>query len=304
MAIVLLFNEKSISAFQFKKKKKQYLLQAFEEIKNIVPLDLLNNSVALNDLLMQQFSNNKSEKFYVLLNGFNIQYRTFFVSETEFENIDKAHIEDTVLHLCKKNLPKVSEEIHKSYTPCVMSACQTSKGYYISSAFIPTEYINNLKQAYKDNGLCLISVSPKVFGLFNCLNLSENQTLIYTDDQEISGVNFKGLYVWPKPYGCQIIDDDVIEIVKSEIEKLLDINSEFVYVTKNEIEMLIREGFNIEKSKIDITLSSIIAAGALLPYKPVIIKEDEDNELEENEGGLQNVISQLRKLFNSNRDEE
>lgn len=306
MAIVLIFNENYISAFRFKKRKKQYILAEKDVIKNIQAKELLTSPQQFGDLLISQFANCRSDKFYILMNGLDVQYRSFAMNISEIESLESSQVEEHILHRCKANLPKIMDELHKSYIACVMTECKTSKALYFSSAFIPSEYLSTIKTGFNDNNFCLMGVFPKAFCLYNSLRFQPDESLIYQDNADASGLSHKGLYVWPKPSGCQLSPEDVKENIQNNIEKSFDYENgilSYIDLDESNFHDYIRDDLNVEKSKAEVDIGAVIAVGAILPYSATVITEYTEEE-EQQEGGIKGVITQLRQLFNRQREEE
>lgn len=313
MNCVISFNRNSINIYRFTEKKKVFTLGQILTIEDVNIKELIDNPENLKHFL-SQYIQEKKEKFYVLVDGMDIQYKVSpYINMELSSDMDAKNKEDTILLAAKMNLPKETALLHAGYTTCIMTATTMDMGYFVSAAFIPSEYLSHIRFAFQDLNLNLMGIYPKPFGLFNAINKGPTQLFTVVDELNISAFTTNGIYVWPKPAGCQFTEQDLLNNIVEEIKKNCNVKDfEIRNIANSTYSDYLKSSFDTENSNKKLDLNAVYAFGVLLPYSVDTDSSKGEEETEsndyENHGGIKgvlaNVTNQLRQLLHFGRSED
>lgn len=300
MAIVLNFSDKKIWCSEVRFSKKKWYLKNSDEVTGytLSVKELLSDFIFLKNFLVENFGKKKNEKFYVTINGFDIVYRTTnytdYVIEEEANDLSDEEKESALLDLCKKNIPEGSQELHKNYEVCILSAAKIESlgRYVICTSYIPSQFFENIRLAFEDAGLSLYGIYPEVYGLYNALQqIHENVYLKFENIDMMA--NAACLLIWPHSDNYQF--EDVKEFLSTEMNELVPNFAEGEYL--GELDNLVKNTIDIENYNVN--EANMAALGILNKSNGLYIVKAKNNE---EENGENVETNKLRKFLQEIRD--
>lgn len=236
----------------------------------------------------------KNNKFYIVFApGSGIAYKTWqtaLASLSDATDKNAKEREDRVLALCQENLPNGLTELYSNYTGSIVS-CYEDDVSTVSSCYIPTLYLNNLKLACEALGITLFKVSDVTSCLKTIVDSSKGQLFVHSDGL-ISVINEFGTMSWLTPANCT---DEMLKYFASLTERYFPLQEALKHSQLVEIDK-IRDYLTVHISSNEManTEDIVVSSGCI-----ATVKHTKELGLTKNGkgGGLDNVIGKLRKLF-------
>lgn len=230
MAIVINFGT-DISVTQLKATKKQVVAneyEAYEYSGNDFLADVETIKQGLKPII-KDYPEILEEEVYVTLSlGSGIQYKTFDVTLDNFEEkrkISNRERENRVFEVCQKFLPNCLEG---NFEAAIVTAHQTDTDAVICCAYLPLNYLENIKVAFKEMDIAVLDIKPQLYGFYKALDTMNNGQLIVECKSAVIIANQFGAIAWAKPNGNSFSKILIKNYLEKEVVSLYPINPETV----------------------------------------------------------------------------
>ena len=192
---------------------------------------------------------------------------------------------DDLMDRCLEHLPDGALKLHEKYSATIMSWHESDGDVSVSCAFMPVDYIDNIKNVFANNGLSLFGIGSQASGINNMI-ISENKQLILETESEFQVYNNFGMLIWPKPEVTLLDREEIVELISEEAAELYPIDTEAMNLFVENITNHLR--LSVECS-VENIMDEIAAIG-------VTIQRGGDSK--PLEGGMNNSVKDfIRKLF-------
>lgn len=292
MAIIFTFHKNRASIIRVKKINERMVSEPIREITNLASLgEYLADEKSLDKIIGSLIDEETVyEKCYVNLTfGTGIQYKTFkiamFALDVGARKVSYDDAYDDLMDRCLEHLPDGALKLHEKYSPNIMSWHESDGDVSVSCAFMPVDYIDNIKNVFANNGLSLFGIGSQASGINNMI-ISENKQLILETESEFQVYNNFGMLIWPKPEVSLLDREEIVELISEETAELYPIDTEAMNLFVENITNHLR--LSVECS-VENIMDEIAAIG-------VTIQRGGDSK--PLEGGMNNSVKDfIRKLF-------
>ena len=196
----------------------------------------------------------------------------------------------------------------------ILTSYETTDLYYVTAAYINSEYLNNIKSAFQELNLGLIGISPIVFMIHNAIN-PQGDCLYLKENEYAEALFTQGIYVWNRT-GSVMSAEDEDNFIKKEIQDTFNVAVDVLQeLNTGNLDNYLKPNLLVDSD--NNTREAYIAAAAFFDGKHQKTSEQsseetntdaEDIDLEEAEikkGGLfKNVADKLRQFLHFGGEED
>lgn len=310
MAIVINFGT-DISVTKVEASRKQIVATSYEAYETDMT-DFLGDVETIKHSLgtiMKDYPEMMEDEVYVTISlGCGLQYKTFDVTLDNFDDkrkMSSKERESRVFEVCQKFLPNCLEG---NYEAAIVTAHQTDTDAVICCAYVPVNYLENVKTAFGEMGIVLLDIKPELYGFYKSLDTVTNGQLLVDAPHAVIIANQFGCVSWAKPQGNSFSKILIKNFLEKEVAGLYPINPETVVteeVRVMHINRYVLSGIinDTGRDVVDAYSACGIFADGLKKKKagstPVEVKIEEDEEIAvvEERGKKDGLAGKVRKLF-------
>ena len=292
MAIIFTFHKDRASIIKVYKKKNRIVSESIKEIRKFAQIgEYLGVEKNLDEIISTLIDEETiHEKCYVNLTfGTGIQYNTFKIATSALEvgNGKRSYEDayDDLMAICLEHLPDGVLKLHEKYCASILSCYESDGDVTISCAFIPDDYMRNIKKVFANKGLPLFGIGSQASGTNNMVNF-ENKQLVLEIESEYQVFNEFGILIWPKPEKELFSREEILEFISEESAELYPVTPKVMNLYVENVTNHLN--FSVECSADDL-VDEIAAMGKIIESR---------SELKPMEGGVKNSAKDfIRKLF-------
>lgn len=309
MAVVINFGA-DISVTKVEASKKQIVASSYEAYEMKMD-DFLEDVETIKHSLktiIKDYPEIMEDEVYVTLSlGCGLQYKTFDVTLDNFDDkrkMSSRERESRVFEVCQKFVPNC---IEGNFEAAIVTAHQTDTDAVICCAYLPVNYLENIKVAFKEMEVVVLDIKPELYGFYKSLDTVTNGQLLVDAPHAVIIANQFGCVSWTKPQGNSFSKILIKSYLEKEVAGLYPINPETV-VTEDvrlmHLNRYVLPGIFNETGEDVVEAYSAcgIFADGLKKKKagsaPVEVKvEDEEIAVIEERGKKDGLASKVRQLF-------